>query len=404
MKILKWITISVLSLVLFCSLFAFGLGYTIKATALNPEFLPREINTLPVSTIGNQITGTEFTDLRPEITAAINQTIKEMEPEMKQATGAAIAQIYDYLLGKKPNPELATTLRNTMLSNAFVDSLIDKTPIATIVANIILEQLNGQNIPAELQPLLNYIQPAFEEFEPDLKDQIKNAVPPVIDYLLGKTKNFKVTISLQPIIDSLVQSAREMYLKDPPAELANVPQSYLPTYVDEYISQNIGYILVDVPSTVTIDETQLIGNTETPQQIAASIKQVESELSDIRPYVKLFEQYYLFLIILIVLLIAGIILLYRISITGFTLNLGIIFAIVGILELAGVLIVKAILKYQVVPSLELSPDLGAFVQHFFFDVLSPLLTFGLAALGIGIVFLVFFFIYLPRKAQTVSSK
>lgn len=395
MKILKWVAISLLSLILFISLFAFGLAYSTKATALNPEFLPNEINNLPVSNLGSQLTSTNFPNLRPEVKAAIEQTVKDMEPQMKQATGAAVAQIYDYLLGKKPNPELATTLRNTVLSNAFVDSLIDKTPIATIASNTILEQLSKKNIPAELQPLLNYIQPAFEQAEPDIKTQIKNAAPPVIDYLLGKTKNFKVTISLQPIVVNLLQSAKDFYLKNPPPQLANIPASELAPYVDKYINQNIGLILVDVPSTVTFDETQLIGSKETPAQIANNIKQVEDQLSLVRANIKQFQQYYIYLIIIIVVLIAGIVALYR-SVRRTTLNLGIIFVLVGVIQLAGVLIGKVILRLRVIPSMDLSAELKTFTQQFAYDMLSPLQIFSLIALGIGIVLLVLFFLYRPH--------
>jgi hypothetical protein len=402
MKILKWILISILSFILFLSLISFGLAYTIKATVLNPQFIPEEIDKLPLSTIENQFAGQEFQDLRPEVRTAINQTVKDMEPQLKQATGAAIAQVYDYLLGNKPNADLATTLRNTVLSNSFVDNLIDETPIATIASNIILDELNKQNIPKELLPVLNYIEPTFETFEPNIKTQIKNAAPPVIDYLLGKTKNFKVTINLQPVANSLTQTARQILLNNPPVEFAGIPPTQLAPYIDKYVNENIGVILFEVPTVISFDENQLIGNTETPSQIAETIKNIETQLSEIRYYVHLFQQYYIYFIVFVILLIGAIAASYR-SVRGSTFNIGLIFVIAGIIDIISVIVGKTILHRTVLDISGIPAELVSYFQILGVDMLSPLQIFSLVVIGIGAVLIFISYIYKTAKKKNTSE-
>jgi len=401
MKILKRTAIGLLSLILFISLFLFSVASTVKSTLLNPEFLPDQIDRLPVSTIVKDMTDTDFENLRPEVKSAINQTVTDMEPQLKQAAGAAIVQIYDYLLGKKPNPELAATLRNTVLSNSFIDNLIDETPVATIVSNVLLEELNKQEIPAEMQPLLNYIPSAFSQNEADLKAQLKQSAPLVIQYLIGQSKSYDVTINLQPEVDYLKTSAKQMLTNNPPAALAGVPSALQGAAVDQYIKDNIGVILNEIPATISVDETQVIGQ-ETPVQIAQDLKKAEQQLSDIRSYVHLFQQYYIYLIILIVLLIAGIAAIYH-SVRGSTRTLGIIFVIFGAVEMGGVLIGKLIMRTQVFPIADLPVDLSQFLQRFTFSLLSPLQIFSLVVLIIGVGLCVFSFLYRPLKPKTAAE-
>lgn len=403
MKFLKWFGLSILSLMLFISLSSFGAAFTAKSTALNPGFVSAEINNLPLSTLGKNLTqDNNLQDLQPEIRGAISQTITDMEPQLKQDLSSATDQVYDYLLGKKPDPELAATLRNTVLSNTLILKFIDNTPVATIAANEVLKNLQNQQIPPDLQPMLAYIQPAFNEAEPQLKAELKDAAPPLLDYLVGTTKTFKISLNLQPVIDNLAASAKAYYTKNPPAELAGIPQSQLVPYIDNFIDQNENIITQYIPATFIINENDL--GTGTASDVHQGISNAESALQEARPDIQLFQRYYIYLIIFTILLIAGIILIHR-SVKGASRSLGSIFIAYGIIELTAVLINK----FYVIPgpvanklnSVEaLPPEVSTFLVNLINHALNYLLWFSLGVLILGIALLVVSFVYRPQTASS----
>ena len=51
MNVLKEIAVALLSFLLFLCLSLFGIAFTLKSTALNPDFVTSEINRLDVSTL-----------------------------------------------------------------------------------------------------------------------------------------------------------------------------------------------------------------------------------------------------------------------------------------------------------------------------------------------------------------
>lgn len=399
MKFLKWAGISLLSLVLFISIVSFGAALTAESTALSPDFVSGEINNLPLSTLGKKLTqDNNLKDLQPEIKGALNQTITDMEPQLKQDLSSATVQVYDYLLGKKPDLELAATLRNTILNNTVIFKFIDNTPVATIAANQVLQELHSQNIPSELQPMLGYVQPAFNEAEPQLKTELKDAAPPLLDYLVGNTKTFKMSISLQPVINNIVTSAETYYTQNPPPELKGIPQNQLGMAVDLYINRNIGYITEEIPTTFTIDETDL--GTGTASNIHQGISDAESTLHEVRPDIQLFQRYYIYLIIFTILLVGGIIAIQR-SVRGAALNLGSVFSFYGIIELAGVLFTNFyVLPVPVLNGLQAGGDtpreLADFLVQLINHALNPLLWFSLGMLIVGAMLIAVSFIYRPH--------
>jgi len=403
MKILKWFGVVVISILLLLSLTVLGIAITFKTTILNPSFLPYEINKLPLSAITKQVTN-NIHNMPPGVYNAINQTVTEVEPQLKKDLGSGISQIYDYLLGKKDKPELATTLRNSIASNKLINTLIDKLPLASLGTEMISEQLDKQNIPDEYKPLLDFIEPSLKAAEPDLKEQLKNAAPPVLDYLLGKIKSVKVTISLQSVYDNLIAASRDYYAKNLPPEASALTQSERDQIINGLVEEFKNQLPTDLFVKYVIDET-VIGPTA-PEEIASGIKSAESALANIVPYVKLFHKYFIILIIVTVLLVAAIVLIFR-SVKKSTRTLGSIFLLYGVPELGGLLFGKYVLQTEVFPSLAspgasggyVYPEIARFLQEITFDVMSPLEKFIIGIIILGIALLIISFLY-RRKTGT----
>ena len=120
---------------------------------------------------------------------------------LKRKPGNALDSVYDYLLGKKDNPELAATLRSTLLSDRFTFTLVDNLDIAMLLSETITDKLENQGITPHLEPLLDRLDPILIKAEPQLKTQLKAAMPSILDYVLGMTDSFTASFNLNAVVD-----------------------------------------------------------------------------------------------------------------------------------------------------------------------------------------------------------
>lgn len=97
--------IAFLSFLLFCSLSVFGVGFVMNRTLLSPDFAIAQVDRLDVPALAEEM----ISDVVPleELPAemefigdAVEDTIADLEPWIKQQTDTAIYAGYDYLLGK----------------------------------------------------------------------------------------------------------------------------------------------------------------------------------------------------------------------------------------------------------------------------------------------------------------
>ncbi len=393
MKILKNLALGLLSFLLFLSLSIFGFTFMLNSTILNPDFLTSELNRLDVPSLVGEVLDEQppEEEIPAELRATLIDTIDKVEPLVKEQIGAAIYSIYDYLLGKSQNLDLALTLRNTILSTDFIVSLLDELDISPFTTTFLSEQLT-EGIPQELEYLFLYLDDAITEAKPLLEEQISVAAEPVLDYLLGRSHSLDVVISLEPVKASLKDTLREDFLESPPAELASLSRSELEHRFDEYFGQ----LIETVPATFELDES-LFG-AETPTKIAESLAEAEEALMPVRQYIGYFQLGYKVLIGLIILLIVGIILLNR-RVKSATRILGIIFLAYGAIEYAGILVAKYFAKKQLtlleVP--EMPPTLQAWMPQFVDNLLVPLEILSLGLLIGGIALIIVSFVYKPRQ-------
>lgn len=395
MKALKVAGLIILSLVLFLSLTVFGVAFTLDRTILDPGFVTSEVNRLEIASLANESMAQQAPEELPEgLRDALVSTLIRLEPRLKEEASAAIHSVYDYLLGKRDNPELASVLRSTFLSSDFISAVLDEMDISLLARTIFEEKLAEEMpLPEEMAPHLGTaLEESLANQEPWIREQLREAAEPLADYLVGERESFSVTISVEPIIDDLKETMLEVILESPPPPLEGLP----PDLIREGFNEFYAEFSEDLPTTIDIDET-MIGQ-EAPSQIASLLADGEIVLSQAREYVGYFQLGYILIIVLMAILIAGIVLIYR-EVKGSTRTLGIVFLASGLVALVGVLIGKDVVRGQLVQTMHGAPaQLQVWIPQFAANLLVPLqlLSIGFIVGGIGL--LVVSFVYGSRYA------
>jgi len=400
MKFLKGLALGLLGLILSLSLAVFGLAFTINSTVLNQGFIRTEIEELDIAALVGEVAGQpsgqpqggeEITS--QAMTTAVTDTVTQLEPLLKERLTAATDSIYDYLLGKRPNPDLAVTLRSTILKTDFFVAVIDKLDITSMVKEILRDQLGSAQIPPEYQRYVDAsLDKVVADIKPVIKQQIKAAADPVLDYIVGKTDNFSVTINAGQLKTSLSTAIRTAVIASPPPELAGIPQPLWQNQLDNFLQQ----FTQSIPSTFEINQSMFGPDFRTG--ITDGLTKAEDKLAQARQYVGYFQLGYTLLIGLILLSIAGIILIHR-QVRGAARSLGAIFLSYGAFEYAGVLVGRYFAGKQLPSALaDLPSSLQTWVTNLSDRLLSPLGTFSLILLISGVILLIVSFVY--KKPET----
>jgi hypothetical protein len=390
MKILKGCALSLLGFLFFLSLALFGVAFMVNQTALNPKFVTTELNSLDIASIVNEsITGEQPSS--DELTTKLAGTIPEVEPLAKEKADIVIYSVYDYLLGKSRDIDLALTLRNSLLNKNFILSAMDEINVPALVGDFLNKQLI-QQLPAEVQPYITEesLSKVISELKPWMKEQINSAADPVLDYLVGKRQSLSVTISLEPVKTSLGDTLKEEFLKSPPLELAGVSQAELEQDFDQYYEE----MTAKMPSTFEIDQSLL--GTNTPAKITDALDTAEEALALARQYIAYFELGYKILIAFMVLLVIGISLIDR-EVKATTRRLGVPLLVYGVIDYAGVIVGKYFLSSGKVTFPEIPPHLETWLFQFIDNLIKPLEIFTLSLLICGVVLTVVSFVYRRRQ-------
>ena len=391
MKFLKGLALSLLSFLLLLSLSTFGFTFMLNNTLLNPDFVTNQLNRLNISALVEEILSQQPEE---ELRTDLIDALAELEPAMKEQLSAAINSIYDYLLGKSQNLDLALTLRNTILDTDFVVSIMDTLDMSSLIGESLKEQLSGE-IPEEMIGYLDKpLDDTLDELEPWIKDQVGAAADPMLDYLFGQSQGFSVEISLEPVKESLRDNLRQAFLQSPPPEFAGIPQALLGQYFDLFYQEFAGQF----PATLVINETLL--GTEMPAQIAQMLADAEAQLKQAREAISYSQLGYNVLIGFMLLLVLGIILLNR-QVKGSTRELGTIFLTYGAFEYAGILVAKYFAGRELA-RLPIPPQLQEWLPGLVSDFLAPLEMFSLGLLIGGVVLLIVSFVY-PRIRPSQPS-
>ncbi len=384
------------------------LAVTLGDTFLSSDFVASVMDELDLASLTEVILSEQMgeEEFPEELKATLVNTITEIEPLIKQRIVTAADPIFDYLLGKSESIDLALTLRNTILTSDFVSSLLEELDISSLASEFLGEQLAGE-IPQEMEFLIESLDDVIAELEPMIERELIAAADPILDYLLGQRQSFSISISMEPVIETLKDTLREPFLESPPAEFAALPRGTLERYFDEYFEEFTEMI----PATFELDET--LFPAEIPAQIAEAIAEAEAGLEEARQgtaeviaeaeegleparqYVGYFQLGYKLLIVFMLLLVLGFVLISR-EVKYITRRLGIPLLTYGALWYAGIFVAKYFAVTQL-PLPEIPASLQTWMTQLIENSLAPMQTLSLGLLIGGIALIVVSFVYKPRQ-------
>jgi len=399
------------------------LALMLRKTFLNSEFVASFLDELDLSSLTETYLKSETVqedlpeELTDELEAALIDAIDRLEPLIKERISAIADPVFDYLLGVSQSLDLATLIRDNLLDSEFVDSLLSEIDIPSLVEDVdlssfvmdFIEEQSSEELPEEVEYLVGYVDEIIIELEPWIREQADIVADPVFDYLLGISQSIDISVSLEPVKDTLGDDLKEKFLESPPAELSGLSQTELEQYFDE----QFGDLADEFSSTFDLDES-ILGDLRSDiidaltdaeeelgqvrQDITDALADVEEPFEESRQYVGYFTLGYNLLIVFILLLIAGIVLIYR-EMKGACRTLAGIFITFGVFNIIAVLVARALIR----PPLEQIEDIPSSLLEWIVQTagstLTPLLILAIVLLVVGIALLVFPIIYSRRKAR-----
>ena len=112
MKFVKGLALGLLSFILFLSLSIFGLAFTLNNTILNPDFVVSELDKLDVPSLAEELLSEQIPQEEKFMAEALNKTIADLEPWIKEQASTAIYSSYDYLMGRTQTLSLVISLES----------------------------------------------------------------------------------------------------------------------------------------------------------------------------------------------------------------------------------------------------------------------------------------------------
>ncbi len=392
MRALKIISLIFLSIFLFIILNIFSIGFAVHRTALNPDFAAAQIEIIELSTmVENIVSQQSDEEINPELAESIISMANSMEPELKTQLNSLVYSSYDYIKGKRDNPEMATLLRGTLLSNDFIETLIDEIDIAVMARNVFEEMLSEAS--PEYLDFLNRlpaaIEQAIKENENLIKTQLKNAAGEIADYLVGNLDSFNAEIDTSPVMDSLKISLRESFINNPPGRLEGVNNEILNQEFEEFFS----HFSEEMPSNIVLDEGTFGDGFSS--LISQTIDEVEAVMSEARKAASVFQVLFIITIVCLFLLIGLIILIHR-NLAGSTLNLGIVFTLSGLLVKKKKKKGRNVFSSQIAQAGDLPTLIQGWSEQLINSALSPMQGVGIVYLAGGALLLATFFFFRYR--------
>ncbi len=183
MKFLKGLALSLLGFLLFLSLSIFGLALMLNYTILDPNFIAAELNRLDTALLARELITPQLPQElkdRQFLTEALDNTIADLEPWIKEQVSIATYSSYDYLMGRSQSLSLVISLEPVR------ESLRDN-----------LWQAFQQSPPPEMAGVPpDKIKPYFDEYY----QQFSQDIPSTFEFTEG---------SLPPEALAIVEQVRE---------------------------------------------------------------------------------------------------------------------------------------------------------------------------------------------------
>ncbi len=384
---LKVVAVVLLAVILFLSLAVFGVAFSVKMTALNAGFITSHLERLDISSLLDELDTGDIYEGNPGVVNYAREIIEDNEPEIKQRLGQAIDDIYDYLLRRSESLDLAEVLRDTILDPDFAIDMVEQSDLALLAEELVVTMMpEDLNLPFSMEPYLGDIAVALE---PWLKQQAGAVIPELYDYILGEGQGPGLVISLESAKGIFRDSFEEAFLESPPPQMAGMSHAELEQAFAGFYAQ----FEDEIPVAIELDLNDL----EAPDQVAESLTEVEDALAESQRYIGLFHTMYGVTIGLMLLMVAGIILIYR-EVRGSSRVLGIVFGTYGVIGLIMVFVARAVSRAPVM-NLDVPASFQDWLMRLSDSCLTPMLILATILLVVGAALLAVSFIYRSRQPQ-----
>lgn len=270
----------------------------------------------------------------------------------------------------------ALTLNLSVLNPDFVASQLEEIDIP-----LLFEETFSEQVPQEHDYLSEMVAEVANDtiidLEPWLKQQASAAIYAFYDYIEGESQYLSAEIPLDTVKESLRDNLWQAVLASPPPELSWLPPAEIELAFNQFWSE----FSEEIPSTLELDES-LLG------------AEVMSHFEQAKRYVSYFHIAFYALIGFILLLILGIVLIYR-EVRGSTRQIGIISLTCGIVSFVGPLIINSIAGSQLAQQ-GIPTYLQEWLPQLIKDALMPLEIYGIGLMAAGVILIIVSFVYRRR--------
>ena len=273
-------------------------------------------------------------------------------------------------------------LNQTVLNPSLLITEVNRLDLPSLADQLITQQV-GQ-IPGQQALQKTIIKNTVTDLQPWMKQEAASVITVGEAYFKGNTSTLSIVVPLDTVKKSLVDNTNKAILASPPPELRGVP----PAQVTAYINQSADQLTAPIPATLTIDEKSMsAGDLATVRQI----RQYTSKIMLIMVG-----------LILLMLLLIGLLFLVNRNVKQTSRDVGVTFLMSGVITYA-----LAFFGNKFSPNLLNQmggiPDaLRAWLPQVIQEWTQPVLTFGLVVAIIGVLLIIFSFIYKRKSKPSVA--
>jgi hypothetical protein len=339
----KIIVLVILSVLLFISLGVLAGGIAIDRTILNARFINVGIEKIDLpAVIEEMIISEPGVEIPIDIGNALIKVAASSEGEIKTRIGRAVNELYDYIKGEENQLNLADLLRRSILVDEILYAFIDELNIISPLQEISQEMID-KYAPGELKvfaDLPSIIEKTVQGNELLVKNQLKNVIGGIAEYLTGGQDSSSAKIDMSPLIDDLGQSLQDIFVASPPKYLEGSNEQQVIAEFNRLFEQFASSVPVD------IDINEEILGSDFKTEFVQTITDGEIFLGEARHAASVFKTGFIASIAAVFVLTIIIMLVHR-NTPGTLLNLGIVFAGCGLIVLASAIICMSLIPQQV---------------------------------------------------------
>ena len=388
----------------------------LRDSFFNSQFLNDALQPVDISVLVEAFLkeGSSSNDIETQaVMTSIVSTVNQMEPALKKDIVTLSGPVFNYVLSDTNSIDLRNQLRASVFNGEFLTYVINGFDISSMLTDTIQQQL-GTVLPQGIVLSSSDIDQLAAAVQPLVKQRLIASADQIADYLFSIRQDFSVNVSITSLTTTSIKPiVKQAFIRQLPSSLRGASQAQIDQAFEIYWATAQGSIPADYvinSSNLGISSLRVSindGLVSLQQSLADARNGINSAQSDIeqaaqqpRDIIHIFQLAFIGLIVATLLVIAGIILIFR-SVRGASLDLGITLTCYGLMGLIAVLILKlfvgsiTFIRNLIPPG---TPEMaGDLIRAIIQKASQPMLIFTIIVLVIGIGLLVLAFLYKSKK-------